>query len=87
MTDEKAEEIKKEPNWPKFVANVTDEVLVLGHQIKYNLYLLSKAIVFQSVLSSCEDIKQAVSVTHQILGVFHGQDNPEKEETKSEKQE
>lgn len=47
--------------------NVTDEYLILGHMIKYNLYLLSKSIVFSSVMSKTSNIKDAISLTDEVM--------------------
>lgn len=47
--------------------NKTDEYLVLGHMIKYNLYLLSKSIIFSSVMSKSSNVSDAVKLTNEII--------------------
>ena len=44
-----------------------DQFLILGHLIKYNLYLLSKAVVFSSIVSKSVDLETVVEDTHKIM--------------------
>lgn len=44
-----------------------DEFVVLGHLIKYNLYLLAKSVVFSAVLRQKGDVQSAVTETHQVM--------------------
>lgn len=44
-----------------------DDYLILGHLIKYNLYMLSKSIIFNSVLQSSRDINEAVEKTNKAM--------------------
>lgn len=44
-----------------------EEFLVLGHLIKYNLYLLAKAVVFSAVCSKAKDLHTAVVDTDRIM--------------------
>lgn len=53
------------------------ELITLGHLIKYNLYLVSKAIVFDAVLQKEGDINKAANFTHAIMMAFHDQDHRE----------
>lgn len=44
------------------------EVLVLGHLIKYNLYLLSKTVMFNSLLSNLEITpEEAADQTNRLI--------------------
>ena len=43
------------------------EELILGHMIKYNLYLMAKSIIFASVNNHLHDPQKAVEQTHKIM--------------------
>jgi len=52
----------------------SNEYIVLGHFIKYNIYLLSKSLIFMSIakssgrsVSSKEDIDFIVDLTHDAM--------------------
>jgi hypothetical protein len=45
-----------------------DEYLILGHMIKYNLYLLSKSIIFSSVVNKTNTLADAISLTNEVIG-------------------
>ena len=44
-----------------------EEYLILGHLIKYNLYLLAKSVVFSSILTRCESVEDAVEATNRAI--------------------
>lgn len=44
-----------------------DDYLILGHLIKYNLYLLSKGIIFSSILKHSKNIEKAIELTNQTM--------------------
>jgi hypothetical protein len=46
----------------------TDDYLILGHMIKYNLYLLSKSIIFSSVVNKTNTLADAISLTNEVIG-------------------
>ena len=46
----------------------TDDYLILGHMIKYNLYLLSKSIKFSSVVNKTNTLADAISLTNEVIG-------------------
>lgn len=48
-------------------SNSTEEFLVLGHLIKYNVYLLAKAVVFSAVSSKTSNVEEAVAVTNKVI--------------------
>ena len=43
------------------------EILILGHMIKYNLYMLAKSVIFSSVLQKSTDIPSAVEQTNMVV--------------------
>lgn len=51
----------------KPVKEQADEYLILGHLIKYNLYLLTKSVVFSSILNRCESVDDAVETTNRVI--------------------
>lgn len=44
-----------------------DDYLVLGHLIKYNLYMLSKSIIFNGVLQKASSVDEAVKIANQVI--------------------
>lgn len=66
--NEKNEKVEKK-------LDVVPESLALGHLIKYNLYLLSKAIVFASLYPKSSNITAAVSETESVLKAFYSNDH------------
>jgi hypothetical protein len=48
-------------------SNSTQEFLVLGHLIKYNMYLLTKAVVFSAVSAKTNNVEEAVNMTHRVM--------------------
>ena len=46
------------------------EVLILGHFIKYNLYLVAKATVFASIYSNLKSTRDAVAETNAVMKEF-----------------
>jgi len=48
-------------------ANHPNEFVILGHLIKYNIYLLAKSVVFSAVLKHKGDVQSAVTETHQVM--------------------
>lgn len=78
MVKVKKETKKKTVTNQKKKENSTDthEMLSLGHLIKYNLYLLAKAVVFSSVLKEKQgNINEAANYAHAIMMAFHDQDH------------
>lgn len=48
-------------------ADYNYEFLLLGHYIKYNLYLLSKSIIFSNIATKFDDYDKAIETTNYIL--------------------
>lgn len=44
-----------------------EDFLVLGHLVKYNLYLLAKAQIF-AALSQSLNVDEALAETHRVIG-------------------
>jgi hypothetical protein len=44
------------------------ELLVLGHLIKYNLYMLGKATVFAAIMAKSKDLHSALLDTEKAMG-------------------
>ena len=44
------------------------EMLILGHLVKYNLYLLTKSIIFSSLLKQTGDVQKALNATETVIG-------------------
>jgi hypothetical protein len=51
------------------------EFLILGHFIKYNLYLMAKATVFSAIYSNIKSTKDAIIETNLVMQEF---DKPKK---------
>ena len=47
--------------------NSNEQFLVLGHLIKYNVYLLTKAVVFSAVSAKTNNVDEAVAMTHKVM--------------------
>lgn len=45
-----------------------NEYVIVGHLIKYNLYLLAKSVVFSAVLKHTGDIQGALNETDVVMG-------------------
>ncbi len=61
---------KKSPSKVNSVQENVDlnkELLILGHLIKYNLYLLNKSIIFSSIFTATKDIDISVVKTHYVM--------------------
>lgn len=66
---------KPTPATPEINDNSEKEFIILGHLIKYNLYLLTKSIVFSSICNKIVDSKNvkmedfiaAVDQTNKII--------------------
>lgn len=48
--------------------DVVRESLLLGHLVKYNLYLLTKSIIFSSLLHQLGDVEKATEETNRVIG-------------------
>lgn len=48
-------------------AELQREGFILGHMVKYNLYLVAKALVFQAVAAKFETINTAITETNRIM--------------------
>lgn len=58
---------KKTPQTPSNDIDPTKDALILGHLIKYNLYLVAKSIVFSALASKCTTPQEAVDLTNKIM--------------------
>jgi len=47
--------------------NYSQEFLILGHLVKYNVYLLTKAIIFSALCQKVGDINTATEMTNKVL--------------------
>jgi len=59
--------IKKKQKSSSESPNKLSELLVLGHLIKYNLYLLGKATVFAAIMAKSKDIHTALLDTEKAM--------------------
>ena len=59
--------IKKKKKKAVLAPPVTDEFVILGHLIKYNLYLMTKAIVFSSIFTKNGDVSGSTELTNAVL--------------------
>lgn len=57
------DEKKLKPLEDEFQAHALD----LGHMMKYNMYLLSKAIIFSSLMQHTESVPDAVEATEYVM--------------------
>lgn len=62
-SDVKSETLSEAP--PQ--TNYQQEYLILGHLVKYNLYLLAKSIIFSSVCDKFSDMSLAAEETNKII--------------------
>jgi hypothetical protein len=60
------------------------EFLMLGHFIKYNLYLLASATVFSAIYSNLKSTRDAVSETRFVMREFDRPLKPKKDKAKGE---
>jgi hypothetical protein len=44
-----------------------EDFVVLGHLIKYNLYLLAKSVVFSAVVQKCKSVDEAIDVANRAI--------------------
>lgn len=58
---------KKLQSKAKVQQQTESEFLVLGHLIKYNLYLLAKSVVFSAVSREVSDPSNAVDITNRVM--------------------
>jgi len=58
------------------------EFLMLGHFIKYNLYLLAKATVFSAIYSNLKSTRDAVTETRYVMEEFDKPPKVKKPKTK-----
>ena len=54
------------------------EALILGHFIKYNLYLVAKATVFSSIYSNLKSTRDAIAETNAVMKEFDKPPKPPK---------
>jgi len=74
---------QKAPKVKQELREFEKEMILVSHLLKYNMYLLSKSIVFGSILQALKtesmDVNTAVNAaanyTHAILMAFHDQDH------------
>lgn len=55
------------------------EAIILGHFIKYNLYLLAKATIFSAIYNNYKSTRDALAETRAIMREF---DKPPKQRKK-----
>lgn len=48
--------------------DVNREAIILGHLIKYNLYLLTKSIIFSSLLQQSGDVEKSITEANRVVG-------------------
>lgn len=60
------------------------EALLLGHCIKYNLYLMAKATVFSAIYANLKSTRSALAETRAIMADF---DKPPRQRKKKLKDE
>lgn len=65
MAKKKVEQ--KESQEPTNTPSSTEEFVVLGHLIKYNLYLLAKSVIFSAVVSKSTNVDEAVELTNKVI--------------------
>jgi hypothetical protein len=58
------------------------EFLMLGHFIKYNLYLVAKATVFSAIYANLKSTRDAVTETRYVMEEFDRPRKPKKTKTK-----
>lgn len=58
------------------------EFLMLGHFIKYNLYLVAKATVFSAIYANLKSTRDAVTETRYVMEEFDRPRNPKKTKAK-----
>jgi hypothetical protein len=58
------------------------EFLMLGHFIKYNLYLIAKATVFSAIYSNLKSTRDAATETRYVMEEFDRPQKPKKSKTK-----
>jgi len=59
---------KKKTNPSSESPQELSELLVLGHLIKYNLYMLGKATVFAAIMARSKDLETALLDTEKAIG-------------------
>lgn len=47
--------------------NYNNEFLILGHLVKYNMYLLTKAVIFSALCQKVGDVNTATDMTNKVL--------------------
>lgn len=58
------------------------EFLMLGHFIKYNLYLVAKATVFSAIYANLKSSRDAVTETRYVMEEFDRPQKPKKTKAK-----
>lgn len=66
MTKKKATQAQKVDQEKPSEPNMQD-FLVLGHLVKYNLYMLAKSVVFSAVAGKTSGIDEAIKTTHRVM--------------------
>ena len=77
MSEEKTEEIQEET--PK-ISLLESEYLNIGHQLKYNLYLVSRSLLFSSLYSRSGDVEYSLEQTSKVLERWFKEDHSHLEE-------
>lgn len=62
----KQKKVQKQTKKTETTVDMQQEFLVLGHLIKYNVYMLCKSVVF-SALSKSLTVDEAVAATHRVM--------------------
>ena len=66
MTRKKTASKSQSKDEPTNAVNYNQEFLILGHLVKYNIYMLTKSIIF-SALCQKVDINTATEMTNKIV--------------------
>jgi hypothetical protein len=59
------------------------EFLLLGHFIKYNLYLVAKATVFSAIYANLKSTRDAVTETRYVMEEFDRPHKPKNSKSKA----
>ena len=57
----------EQPETPQQAPSNIEDFVVLGHLIKYNLYLLAKSVVFSAVVAKSKNVDEAVDIANKVI--------------------
>jgi len=66
------------PESPLSPEEAMREAIIVGHYIKYNLYLMAKATIFASIYSNYKSTRDALAETRAIMREFDRPPSPRK---------